>query len=139
VPILDHTSESVRREERLRTDAIVWFGSVRPDGRPHLVPVWFHWDGETVLILSQPRTQKVRNLARNPFVTIAIDDSRMGQDVALFEGEATLLAEPVARARSVAYLAKYAELLAEMEWTPEQYLTDYSQGIVVRPSRFLVW
>ena len=27
-------------------DPVVWLSSVQRDGRPHVVPVWFHWNGE---------------------------------------------------------------------------------------------
>jgi PPOX class probable F420-dependent enzyme len=139
VPILDHTAETDRREERLRGDPIAWLGSVRPDGRPHLVPVWFSWDGETVLILSQPDTQKIRNLRRDPRVTIALDDTRAGRDVVLLEGDAML--EPAGeRATEVsAYLDKYAGLLDEMEWQPQDYVEEYAQAIAVRPTRWIAW
>lgn len=139
MPILDHTAEAAHREERLRGDAIAWLGSVRPDGRPHLVPVWFLWDGEDLLILSQPRTQKVRNLARDPRVTIALDDSRTGRDVVLLEGIAALLPVGERPEQVSAYLAKYAMLLAEMDWLAEAYLEEYAQAIVIRPTRFVVW
>ena len=33
----------------LREDPVVWLSSVQRDGRPHLVPVWFHWDGEQIV------------------------------------------------------------------------------------------
>jgi predicted pyridoxine 5'-phosphate oxidase superfamily flavin-nucleotide-binding protein len=45
------TTEAVRplrrpqTEAALRDDPVVWLSSVQPDGRPHVVPVWFHWDG----------------------------------------------------------------------------------------------
>ncbi|MEA2584480.1 MAG: hypothetical protein QOF33_2565 [Thermomicrobiales bacterium] len=139
MPILDHTPDPDHREERLRKDAIAWLGSVRPDGRPHVVPVWFFWDGKVVMIASEPNTQKVRNLASNPKVTIALDDSRAGQDVVLFEGVATLVPEPAEQVMPPGYLEKYSGLLAEMEWSPEAYLGDYSQMILVRPTRFIVW
>lgn len=139
VPILDHTAESAHREERLRTDLIAWLGSVRPSGHPHLVPVWFSWDGEELLILSQPDTQKVRNLKHNPHVTIALDDSRTGHDVVLLEGTATLMPVADRATRVSAYLAKYASLLSEMDWPPEAYIKEYSQAIVVRPTRFVIW
>ena len=53
-------------EERLRTNRILWLGSVRPDGRPHLVYVFFLWDGKHILIFSQPTSQKIRNVQHNP-------------------------------------------------------------------------
>ena len=27
--------------QRLATEPILWLATTRPDGRPHLVPVWF--------------------------------------------------------------------------------------------------
>jgi PPOX class probable F420-dependent enzyme len=139
MPILDQTPGRDWREARLRVAIIAWFGSVRPDGRPHLVPVWFSWDGHRMVILSQPETQKVRNLRHNPRVTVALDDSNAGRDVVLFEGVATLAEQPSREAAPREYLEKYAGLLAEMAWPPGHYLADYSQVIVVTPTRFIEW
>ena len=125
--------------ERLRADPILWLGTVRPDGRPHAVPVWFHWDGTSVWILSQPKTQKIRNLRANPNVLLAIDDTRAGDDVALVEGTAELLAEPSTALDLPAYFAKYAAPIAQFGWTPEGMAADYSQPIRVTPTRFLGW
>ena len=83
-----------RVSERLASDLILWFGSVRPDGRPHLVPVWFHWDGEAVVLFTKAGSQKVTNVRANPRVTFAVDNTDGGRDVAIVEGEAALLASP---------------------------------------------
>ena len=63
-------------EERLRSDLIVWLTTVRPDGRPHSIPVWFLWESATILIFSKPNTKKIRNLRRNHSVTLALDDAK---------------------------------------------------------------
>lgn len=139
LPNLDHTADLERREQRLNDDLIAWLGTTRSDGRPHLVPVWFVWDGQELLILSQPTTQKVRNLSINPRVTIALDDTRGGQDLVILDGEAMLTAESLDSTRVTTYLRKYATQLAEMDWSPEAYLAEYTQAIVVRPTRFLDW
>jgi len=125
--------------ERLRTDPILWLGTVRPDGRPHVVPVWFYWDGSTVLIVSQPRTQKIRNLRANPNVFLALDDTKAGDDVALVEGTAELLPEPTPALDLPGLFAKYAAPIAQFGWTPEGWAADYSQPIRVTPTRFLGW
>jgi PPOX class probable F420-dependent enzyme len=143
VPILDHTPDFSRRDEWLRNGMIVWLGSVRPDGRPHFVPVWYIWDGEILLVLSQPGTQKVRNLERDRRVAVALDNTRVGRDVVLLEGEATLMTVPSAEVSAsgavTAYLEKYADLLVEMEWSPDEYVADYSQAILIQPTRFIAW
>src|SRR5438477_5945670 len=107
-------------EQRLRSELIIWLSTVRPDGRPHLVPVWFWWDGATVLIFGQPNSQKVRNLRHNSQVVVALDTADEGEDVALFEGRAELLAEGVAQATLPAFAAKYAALFVRIGSTPER-------------------
>jgi predicted pyridoxine 5'-phosphate oxidase superfamily flavin-nucleotide-binding protein len=37
-----------------------------PDGYPNTVPVWFGLDGEEMIVVSERRLQKVKNLKRDP-------------------------------------------------------------------------
>ncbi|MGH2558249.1 MAG: TIGR03667 family PPOX class F420-dependent oxidoreductase [Thermomicrobiales bacterium] len=134
---LDHTPGRDHVEARLRDDLIVWLTSVRADGRPHIVPVWFLWNGSDLLILSKPGNQKIKNITRDPRVSLALDDSKCGHDVVILEGEATLLSEPANAIAPPAYAKKYAALLREMNWPPEAMIEEYSQAIRVRPTRFI--
>ena len=59
-------------ETALRHDPVVWLSSVRSDGRPHVVPVWFHWDGERIVAFSKPNARKVDNLRDQPSVMLAV-------------------------------------------------------------------
>ena len=78
-------------DQRLRAEPIIWLGTARPDGHPHLVPVWFFWDGEAITIYSQPGNQKMRNLQHNTSVTLALNTADDGDDVVIVEGKAELL------------------------------------------------
>ena len=51
-----------RVEERLRHNLIAWLTTVRPDGQPVSVPVWFlvREDG-TILLYTQPKKEKLRH------------------------------------------------------------------------------
>jgi PPOX class probable F420-dependent enzyme len=120
--------------ERLQGDIIIWLSTVRPDGRPHLVPVWFLWDGQTILIFSKP-DQKIRNLRQNPAVMLGLDDTDTGEDVVLVEGTAELLAAGQAAPTLPAYAAKYTPKLTEMGWTPASMATEYTEPIRITPTR----
>lgn len=48
--------------------------TVRPDGRPHVAPIWFALDGEDFLFTTWHTTAKVRNLRHSPWVSICVDD-----------------------------------------------------------------
>lgn len=126
-------------EQRLREELIVWFTTVRPDGRPHTVPVWFLWDGETFLILSQPGNLKIRNLQRNPYVSLALDGTKQGEDVITVEGEAELLSEPSRNIIVPAYGEKYASEIKAMGGDPDGLVEDYSQPIRIKPAKFITW
>lgn len=125
-------------DQRLRSDLIIWFGTVRPDGRPHLVPVWFAWDGKQILIFSIPDQRKVRNLRENPHVVLALDDTKGGEDVITIEGEAELF-QPGDDASMAhpAYAGKYDKEIRSQNWDVQELAKEYSQGIRVTVRRFL--
>ena len=126
-------------EQRLREEPIVWFTTVRPDGRPHTVPVWFLWDGETFLIFSQPGNLKIRNLQRNSHITLALDGTNQGGDVVTVEGEAELLSEPSRNILVPAFGEKYASMIKTMGVDTEGLVEDYSQPIRIKPTKFIAW
>jgi len=122
-------------DERLRSDKVIWLNSVRPDGRPHSVIVWFYWDSEHILIFSRPNNQKLRNIKQNPHVVLALDNTDEGGDVITVEGTAELLDEKAVNATMPEYAQKYATSLQEMGWTAEAMATDYSQPIRITPTK----
>ncbi len=126
-------------DQRLHEEPIIWFTTVRADGRPHTVPVWFLWDGETFLIFSQPGNLKIRNVQRNPHITLALDGTKQGGDVVTVEGEAELLSEPSRNMSVAAFGEKYASLIKAMGVDPERLVEDYSQPIRIKPTKFLSW
>jgi PPOX class probable F420-dependent enzyme len=123
--------------QRLRDEVIIWLSTVRPDGRPHLVPVWFLWDGTTLLIFSQPRAQKVRNIQHEQRVALALDTLDEGEDVVIVEGVAELLPAGTVDATLPAYVEKYARLMEDIQSSPEKMAVEYDQAIRVTPTRFL--
>jgi PPOX class probable F420-dependent enzyme len=138
--MLDVTTEWGRHaERRLRSDIIAWLTTVGSDGRPYTVPVWFLWDGGTILLFSQPHKQKIRNLRKNPRVTLALDDSKQGDDVVIVEGTAELIEDPNMSVIIPAYVEKYGAIIKSMGWTPASMAADYSQGIRVTPTKFKSW
>ena len=121
----------------LRTDPVVWLSTVRADGRPHLVPVWFHWDGERIVAFSKPRARKVENLRDRPSVMLAIGTPGPDFEVELIEAEAELPEAPSASLMPEGFGAKYRELLRRAGLTVQRFAEVYSQPIVLRPTRFL--
>jgi PPOX class probable F420-dependent enzyme len=136
--VLDLTQQRhAHIDQRLRDDEVIWLHTTRPDGRPHAVVVWFLWDGETVLVFSQPKNQKVSNIQHNQNVLLAVDNTDNGSDPITIEGTATLLAHGETDATLEAYIKKYGEGIKGLGFTPEQMAATYSQGIRITPTRVM--
>ncbi len=91
-------------DPRLRAERNVWLATARPDGRPHLVPVWFVWLRQRVYICTSSRSVKVRNIAANPSAALALED---GDRPLIVEGQAVLLWPPYPSDVVSAFKQKY--------------------------------
>src|SRR5262245_48351227 len=80
--------------DALEHDDVVWVGTTRPDGAPHVVPVWFVWDGGSIVAFSKPDAQKVRNLRTDPRVMVAVGRPGATFEVELLEAVAELPSRP---------------------------------------------
>jgi PPOX class probable F420-dependent enzyme len=132
-------SPAARIDRLLRSEPVVWMSTVRPDGVPHLIPIWFSWDGEAILIASKPGAQKVRNLRSNPVVMLALGKPHEDFDVGLLEGRAELLDVPAADVLPPTHLTKYRAAMASIGLAPDEFLATYTQVIRVVPTRYLPW
>ncbi len=126
-------------DEQLQTAPIGWIGTVRPDGAPHTVPVWFHWDGDAFLLFSQPNDQKLRNLRHSPLVTFAIPLSPDATSVSIFHGHAELLEGREPDALPPEYVAKYRDRIDAYGWNEAEMAQQYSVPVRFRPSKFISW
>ena len=63
---------------------------IAPDGTPRVVPIWFHWNGQDFIMASPPKAPKLKALARNPKVSLTIDDNTFPHKVLLVRGTARL-------------------------------------------------
>ena len=130
---------AARIDRLLRMETVVWLSSVGADGMPHLVPVWFSWDGGAVLIASKPNAKKVANLRANPSAMLALGEPDDDFDVGMLQGVAELLDEPAAAVLPAGHFAKYRMQMAAIGLSTEEFLATYTQVIRIRPTRFLPW
>ena len=61
--------------ERLTTSRSYWLASIRPDGRPHVMPVWAIWLDDRLLFSSGLQSAKARNLLRDARCSITTDEA----------------------------------------------------------------
>lgn len=130
---------SARVETLLDREAVVWLSTVRPDGRPHLIPIWFLWDGDAVLFASKPQACKVANLRSRADCMLAVGDPRADFDVALIEARAELAPMTTIELLAAGLLAKYEERMNAADLTATAFAATYSQVVRVVPTRWLPW
>ena len=124
-------------EAALRDDPVAWLSSVQPDGRPHVVPVWFHWDGERIVAFSKPNARKIGNLRDQPSVMLAVGTPGPEFEVELIEAIAEIPEADASEVMPEGFGAKYRDLLRRANLTVQRFAEVYSQPIVLRPTRFL--
>lgn len=60
--------------ELLSSTAVAIVGTIGRHGEPQVTPLWFLWDGERVRISLVDGRQKLRNLRRDPAISVLIVD-----------------------------------------------------------------
>jgi PPOX class probable F420-dependent enzyme len=124
-----------RAERRLREERIGWLTTVDRKGTPQPVPVWFHWDGDGLLLYSQPDTAKLRNIAANPRVSLHLDGNGQGGDIVVLTGDASVDRSAPPASEVPEYVEKYGGFIARNGWSPESFAADYSVPLRIRPTR----
>jgi PPOX class probable F420-dependent enzyme len=140
-PSPDGLVRSILRVHDLLANArVIWLSSTRPDGRPHVVPTWFDWDGEHITVFTRPHAQKVRNVRHEPRVMVAVGRADLTFEVELLEADAEVVEAADRGVRpSARFAAKYADALRETGRSAEAFAEDYAHAIRIRPTRLLDW
>ena len=74
--------------EQLAKAQNYWVGTTRPDGRPHVMPVWGLWVLGHFYFGTDRSSRKARNLEANPAVIVHLDSA---DDVVIVEGKAVIV------------------------------------------------
>jgi len=67
--------------------------TVRRDGAPFVVPVWFDWDGKYCYVIARKRSRWVKDLLNEPRVTVLIDELEPGLPKVVIEGRAKIIGD----------------------------------------------
>jgi PPOX class probable F420-dependent enzyme len=70
--------------------------TIGPNGRPHLVPLWYVPEGQELIGWTFAKSQKARNLERDPHATLQVEDGVEYQELrgVMFECDVTVEREP---------------------------------------------
>jgi len=85
-----------------------WLATVRPDGKPHVMPIGVLFVDDAFYFNTGPKTRKARNIARNPssVITLATDDFDL-----IVQGRSKRIVDP-------ARLQRIADAFRKEGWEP---------------------
>ena len=82
------------REFLLRGTKTGKLATVRGDGRPHVVPIWYDLDGDVLVFTTGDRSVKYKNMKRDPRVSITVDDQTPLYSYVMIEGTVSFSEDP---------------------------------------------
>ena len=129
------TEKGARVDARLRVEQVAWLVTVSRDGTPVPTPVWWWWDGETILVYSQPDKPKLRHVAANPRVAFALLTDASGDAVAVITGEAGVDPDAPRADELPGYVEKYRDAIARLGSNPSEFAGEYRVALRIRPIR----
>ena len=120
---------------------VMQVATVNPSGRPHMVPLWFVPDGVELRGWTYAKSQKTRNLERDPRATIGIEDGVEYQELrgAMFECDVEIERETD---KVVEYgLALVDRYVGGAEAAKEMFREQAKKrvGLIFRPTRIVTW
>ena len=137
--VLDaHDPDHAALANRLYSAPIAWLSTVRRDGSPQSVPVWFAWTDRTAVVFSGAATAKLGHLRRRPRCALTLETEDGGNDVVLVDARAQLVDDdhPEVLRATERFVPKYAAL---MEDGFETWRRTFSQAIVLVPTKIVAW
>ena len=122
----------------LREPHIADLATVRPDGSPHVAPVWFHYDGDKVMVIAETSAVKVGNIRHEPRVSVSIATHQEPYRYVIVNGTAVISSEGIpelVRTMAVNYSGK-----VEGELYAERVLRELSFCLItITPTKVIGW
>lgn len=128
----------------LAAPLIARLGTADASGAPHVVPVWYGWDGTSIWISSFASTRKIGQLEHNSAVSICIDtsDPNGKAKAVVFEGHAELVKEPrdLVHEKSLWIYTRYLGPEGVLAAEPQSWIVDPLNLLIkLTPERVLTW
>lgn len=125
-------SEIARRLSEARN---YWLATTRPNGSPHVAPVWGAVVTETLYLYSTRETVKAKNLARDPRAVVHLES---GDRVCIVHGDIVDRGHPSHQPRILAALAGKYNRAGDQPYLPSN---DPSFDVLyeLRPRHVMLW
>jgi len=112
--------------------------------QPHVVPVWYGWDGQSMWVSSYSNTRKIKELKTNPMCAIIVDiaDEDGSTWGILMEGEVELVTGPKdwLREKIIWVYTRYLGPEGVLAHDPQEWVYDpHNLLIKLSPQKIMTW
>ena len=130
------------RDAFLAAERTCRVATVGADGRPHVTPLWFVWDGTALWLHSVVRSRRWADLARDPRVAVVVDAGEEYGELRGVElgGVATVVGEVPRRGAPDPELAGVERLFARKYAGVDEFVSDGRHGwLRIEPDELVSW
>lgn len=126
----------------LQEERVCRVASIGADGSPHNTPLWFVWDGAALWLNSVVKSQRWRDLERDPRVSVVVDAGRDYRELRGVElrGRAISVGDTPRSAGPDEILEVPESLFARKYQGGDQFQPDGRHGwLCVEPAKTVSW
>jgi len=129
-----------KRDEFLRKEKILHLATIDKDLTPHIVPVWYLYNGKKIYIGTNTKTEKAKNVKLHKKVSFCVDVGINAPNIfgVMGKGNAVLITnESVVSRMAKKILHRYFKTLNNK--SAKEILDDTDCIIEITPKEYSVW
>ena len=123
----------------LEEQMVMTIGTIGPKGRPHLMALWYVPEGLGMTGWTYAKSQKAKNLGRDPRATIQVEDGVQYHELRGVMMECDVELDRDAEPYGLALFKRYAGTLDESVTTMVEQQAPKRIGLRFRPTRIVSW
>ncbi len=123
----------------LEEQMVMTIGTIGPNGRPHLVALWYVPDGLGMTGWTYAKSQKAKNLERDPRATIQIETGVQYHELRGVMMECDVEMDRDAKPYGLALFERYAGTLDESVTAMVEKQAPKRVGLRFKPTRIVSW
>ncbi|MBJ7601657.1 MAG: TIGR03667 family PPOX class F420-dependent oxidoreductase [Candidatus Dormibacteraeota bacterium] len=122
-----------RVQRRLREEPLIWLSTTGRDGTPQPNPVWFLWDGQSVLVYNRSDAARLKHIESRPRVALNFNANGQGGDIVVLTGRAELTPGERPSDQHAEYIAKYRVRMEQVSRSVADFARSYPVSLRVWP------
>ena len=123
----------------LEEQMVMTIGTIGPNGRPHLMALWYVPDGLGMTGWTYAKSQKAKNLERDPRATIQVESGVQYQELRGVMMECDVELDRDAKPYGLALFERYAGTLDESITAMVEKQAPKRVGLRFTPTRVVSW